>query len=73
MEKTTLKIDGMTCQHCVTHVTEALENVAGVASVKVNLKKGEAVVKSEDATLEALNEAVVAAGYQAIRLAKSIN
>jgi copper chaperone len=47
MDKTHLKIEGMTCQHCVSHVTEALEGVAGVASAKVNLKKGEAVVKSE--------------------------
>ena len=40
MDKTHLKIEGMTCQHCVSHVTEALEGVAGVASAKVNLKKG---------------------------------
>jgi copper chaperone len=66
MEKTHLKIEGMTCQHCVTHVTEALENVAGVKSAKVNLKKGEAVVKSENTPLEKLNAAVVAAGYQVV-------
>ena len=30
--KTTLKIDGMSCEHCVTHVKDALEEVAGVGS-----------------------------------------
>ena len=66
MDKTHLKIEGMTCQHCVSHVTEALEGVAGVASAKVNLKKGEAVVKSEDAPLEQLSAAVAAAGYKVV-------
>ena len=66
MDKTHLKIEGMTCQHCVSHVTEALEGVAGVASAKVNLKKGEAVVKSEDASLEQLSAAVADAGYKVV-------
>ncbi len=66
MDKTHLKIEGMTCQHCVSHVTEALEGVAGVASAKINLKKGEAVVKSEDASLEQLSAAVAAAGYKVV-------
>lgn len=66
MDKTHLKIEGMTCQHCVSHVTEALEGVAGVASAKVNLKKGEAVVKSEDVSLEQLSAAVAAAGYKVV-------
>lgn len=66
MDKTHLKIEGMTCQHCVSHVTEVLEGVAGVASAKVNLKKGEAVVKSEDASLEQLSAAVAAAGYKVV-------
>ncbi|MGX6990739.1 CopZ family metallochaperone [Pseudolactococcus reticulitermitis] len=66
MAKTHLKIEGMTCQHCVSHVTEALEAVPGVTSAKVNLKKGEAVVKSEDTSLEQLSAAVSSAGYQVV-------
>ena len=66
MDKTHLKIEGMTCQHCVSHVTEALEGVPGVAAAKVNLKKGEAVVKSEATSLEALSAAVAAAGYKVV-------
>lgn len=66
MEKTTLKIEGMSCKNCVAHVTEALESVAGVASAKVNLKKGEAVVKSTDTSLETMSQAVAAAGYKVV-------
>ena len=66
MIKTHLKIEGMTCQHCVSHVTEALESVSGVTSAKVNLKKGEAVVKSEDTPHEQLSAAVAAAGYKVV-------
>lgn len=35
----TLKIEGMMCNHCVMHVTKALEGVSGVAKADVNLKK----------------------------------
>ena len=37
---TTLKVSGLTCGHCVTHVTEELEAVAGVKNVSVLLNKG---------------------------------
>jgi len=41
MERT-IKIKGMSCQHCVMAVTEALESIEGIVSVRVNLEKGEA-------------------------------
>jgi copper ion binding protein len=64
--KTTLKISGMSCQHCVQHVTEALQSVAGVSSAKVSLKKEEADVKYDaPATLDAMFAAVQEAGYGA--------
>jgi len=63
--KTTLKIAGMSCEHCVQHVKEALEGVAGVKSAKVNLKSASAVVDHGEATdLAALKTAVTSAGYE---------
>ena len=44
MDKTKLKIDGMSCQHCVKTVTDALTELSGVRRAKVNLRKAEAVV-----------------------------
>ena len=64
--KKLLKVEGMMCQHCVKHVTDALMGVAGVTSVDVNLKKKGALVEcSDDVTDEALTTAVKAAGYDA--------
>jgi copper chaperone len=40
---TTIKVNGMTCNHCVMAVTKALSAVDGVKDVKVSLEKGEAV------------------------------
>ena len=62
----TLNVTGMMCQHCVAHVTKALEGVAGVSSVSVSLENGTATVEAaEDVTDEALVAAVVDAGYEA--------
>jgi copper chaperone CopZ len=66
MTQTQLAVSGMTCDHCVQHVTEAISNVAGVSSVNVKLAEGIAVIESRDSLdLQALKEAVVAAGYSA--------
>jgi copper ion binding protein len=63
--KSTLKINGMSCEHCVKHVTQALEGVQGVKSAKVSLKNNEALVKHDDeADIEAMKAAVVEAGYE---------
>ena len=37
---TTLKVSGLTCGHCVAHVTEELEALDGVKDVSVLLNKG---------------------------------
>ncbi len=67
MTKQTLKIEGMTCDHCVHHVTQALEAVAGVKSAKVSLKKNEAVVKFDDTVkLSDMSTAVAEAGYKVV-------
>ncbi|MDR0600883.1 MAG: copper ion binding protein [Treponema sp.] len=65
--KTTLNIEGMSCEHCVKHVTEALEEMAGVSSAKVNLKKKNAVVVHGDSvSLDAMKAAVKEAGYETV-------
>lgn len=60
----TLKISGMTCNHCKMHVEKALRGVSGVESVSVDLEKAEAVVTGS-ANFEELKKAVVEAGYSA--------
>ena len=65
MEKTKLKIGGMSCQHCVKTVTEALTELPGVRRAKVNLRKAEAVVHFDASQVTAANltEAITAAGF----------
>ena len=60
----TLKITGMTCQHCVRHVNTALSEVEGVSNVKVSLENKEAVIDvAATISLEALKDAVKEVGY----------
>lgn len=64
MSSIQLNVQDMTCEKCVTHVTEALCAVAGVSDVKVNLEKGKVSVTG-DADSKALVAALDAAGYPA--------
>ena len=67
--KKLLKVEGMMCQHCVKHVTDALMGVTGVTGVDVNLKKKGALVEcSEGVTNEALTAAVKEAGYEVTQI-----
>ena len=68
MATTTLKVQGMTCNHCVMRVAKALKAVPGVQDAKVDLQKAEAAVTYDDAkaTMEKLSLAVVDAGYKVV-------
>jgi len=63
--KTTLNVEGMSCEHCVRHVTDALQGLNGVKSAKVNLRKKTAVVEhGETVTLDEMKAAIKDAGYE---------
>ena len=65
MEKK-LNVEGMSCQHCVAHVTQALEAVEGVSRVEVSLEDASAIVEFDGAVSdEALIAVVKNAGYEA--------
>jgi len=61
----TIYIVGMTCQHCVKAVEEALGRVDGVRDVEVNLDSGSATFSEERRVdMEAVRQAVADAGYK---------
>jgi len=62
----TIRIEGMSCQHCVMAVTKALSGMAGIRNIKVDLARGEATFE-EDKPIDpaALREAVRKAGFRA--------
>ena len=68
MQKTKLKIGGMSCQHCVKTVTDALTELEGVQRAKVNLRKGEAVVRFNEfcITPTHLKNAITEAGFDVL-------
>ena len=67
MARTTLTVNGMTCNHCVMSVKNALEELEGVRSARVDLDQGRAVVDYDDAKTDPreMTTAVADAGYQA--------
>ncbi len=67
--KKTLTIEGMMCQHCVAHVTKALQGVAGMDQVEVKLKKKTAVVELlEEVSDDSLISAITEAGYEVTKI-----
>lgn len=65
--KTTLKIEGMMCQHCQKHVQEALSAMNGVTAVSVDLDGGKADVEaSRDIPTEEFAKVIADAGYKLV-------
>jgi len=61
----TYKVTGMTCGHCVTSVTEEVQEIPGVADVEVVLETGALTVTSDNPVEHAVVRAAVEeAGYQ---------
>ena len=59
-----LKVEGMTCNHCVMSVKKALLKVPGVEKAEVSLERAEALVEGK-VDPEALIRAVEEEGYRA--------
>ena len=66
-ETRTFTVQGMTCGHCVSSVTEEVQEVPGVESVDVVLETGSLTVTSSQALDDdAVRAAVEEAGYQLV-------
>lgn len=66
MDKTiTLKVAGMSCNHCVQTVTKAVSALPGVADVRVDLAAGEVActVTDDQTTREQVAEAIDEVGF----------
>ena len=64
MIKTTIKIDGMMCGMCETHINEAVRRNLPVRKVKANRKKKEVVIESEkELDRELLKKTIDDTGY----------
>jgi copper chaperone len=59
-----LKVEGMSCGHCVGAVTRAVQGIDPRAEVRVDLQSGTVEAKT-NADAEAVSRAITAAGYGA--------
>jgi copper chaperone len=66
MAEVTIKIDGMSCQHCVAAVKKAVDAVEGVSSS--NIEVGNATVSFDESKTNsgAISGAIQSAGYKII-------
>ncbi len=64
----TLKVEGMMCSHCESHVKQALEKLDGVEEAKADHEKCQVYVKLSKEVPEAdLEKAVTEAGYKYVK------
>jgi copper chaperone len=64
---TTLKVKGMSCQHCVMSVTKALSQLEGIKNVQVDLAKGEVRFdNTKEVASNQIEKAISDAGYEII-------
>ncbi len=65
---TTLKVKGMSCQHCVMSVTKALNQLEGIKNVQVDLAKGEVRFdNTKSVASNRIEKAIADAGYEVIQ------
>ena len=66
MRQETIKVEGMTCQHCVQTITEALNNITGLNTVNVDLVKKEVSVKFNDneTKLKKICDKIIELGFE---------
>lgn len=62
-----ITIEGMSCQHCVRAVTDALKAIDGITDVEVSLENKEAAFQAPDnQDIEQVKKAVSDAGYKVV-------
>lgn len=65
MATETIKVEGMSCEHCKHAVESALTNLDGVSTANVNLEEGNVKVDFDDnkVTTPNMHEAIEDQGY----------
>jgi copper chaperone len=64
MTKATIHIEGMSCQHCVMRVKRAIEGLAGISDLSVEI--GTATIAFDESKIQQadIENAVVRVGYK---------
>jgi len=67
MAEANLKIEGMSCQHCVMRVKKAVDHLPGVSTAEVNVGTAKIVYDESKVKKEELEQAVEKAGYKIMK------
>ncbi len=69
MVTTTLKVDGMMCGMCESHINDAIRRHFSVRKVKSSRRRGETVIVSEEPLdAQALRRVIRESGYELERI-----
>lgn len=71
MHHLTLRIDGMSCGHCIARVEKTLSRLDGVNVIRVGLGSAEIAYDPARAPFERIREAIDDAGYTAHPIEKT--
>lgn len=66
MEKVTLKVEGMSCDHCVRAIEGALKELGAAGEVNLAAKTVEVQYDDTKLTLAAVKEAIEDQGYDIV-------
>jgi copper chaperone len=68
MKQTILNVEGMSCNHCIKAVTDALTALEGVSGVDVDLAGKKVTVDYEEdkVSLESMRDAIEEEGYDVL-------
>jgi copper chaperone len=66
MTQESLKVKGMTCQHCVETITDALGTIVGTNKVAVDIDKKEVQIdyNEEETNLKEISVKIVEMGFE---------
>lgn len=64
--KKRIRIDGMSCDNCVRHVTVALKDLDGVSEVDVRLDEKQAIIVAEEIQDQDIIDAIEEVGYEVV-------
>jgi copper chaperone len=66
LTQVSLKVEGMTCQHCVDTITEALGAISGTNKVSVDLENKEVQVEYNDkeTNLQKISDKIIEVGFE---------
>ena len=63
-----IAVEGMTCEHCVQTLSQAVDKIIGVKKVEVNLEQKEVMVDFDDSQtqVEQISARIKEAGFEVV-------